>query len=424
MIKITCFHFFFVRIENTAISGDAKFEQTLENMIKMHNFQKTIFSIAILLFSVKVMAETPTWYSNAINTSMAQLTLAAKQYEPGLNPRSINADGSIRYADPYDWTCGFFPGSLWYLFELSGDNSFKQQAQRFTEALDTVQYFTDTHDLGFMLFCSYGNGYRLTQNKNYKKVLIKGAESLASRFHPTVGCIRSWDFGEWEFPVIIDNMMNLELIYWVAEHTNNSNYINLCTSHADVTIENHFRSDFSSYHVVSYDTLTGKAVQHETFQGYADCSSWSRGQAWGLYGYTYMYSKTKDAKYLKQAQGIANYIMQHPHLPEDKIPLWDFYTRRKGNAPRDASAGALIASALLELSTLVQDGNEYFKFAEEVLQNLSSDNYLAKKGENDYFILKHSTGSFPHYMEINTAINYADYYFLEALVRYGKLMKE
>ena len=363
------------------------------------------------------------WFVKAVNTSKAQLQLAAKQYKPGQNPRSIKPDGTIRFAPARDWTCGFFPGSLWYMSELSGDAIFKKEAIKFTEALDTVQYFTHTHDLGFMLNCSYGNALRLTKNSNYSKVLVTGAESLITRFNPTVGCIQSWNNKHWQFPVIIDNMMNLEILFWASKFTKNNKYRDIAIKHANTTLKNHFREDYSTYHVVSYDTITGKAIQHQTHQGDTDDSAWARGQAWGLYGYTLMYRETKEVKYLEQAKHIASFIMNHPSLPEDKIPLWDFDTPNPKYAPRDASAAALFACAFLELSTYVKDGDKYYNMAEEILINLTSDRYLAKKGENEYFILKHSTGHLPNYSEIDTPINYADYYFLEALIRYKNLSK-
>lgn len=376
----------------------------------------TIVLLILLIGSNRLNAQP--WFGKAVTVADAQLKLAAQNYTPGQNPRSIKPDGSIRYATARDWTCGFFPGSLWLMYELTGDSFYKKQAANFTEALDTVQYFTHTHDLGFMLNCSYGNGLRLTNNIAYKKVLNHGAESLTTRFNPTVGCIRSWDFGHWKYPVIVDNMMNLEFLVNASELSGNKKYRNIAISHADVTLKNHFRKDHSSYHVVSYDPQTGKAEEFQTHQGYSDESAWARGQSWGLYGYTYMYSISKDKKYLKQARKIASFIMNHPRLPQDKVPYWDFDCPKMPDTPRDASAAALNASALLLLSTLVDNGEAYFTFAEGILENLSTEKYLAQEGSNAYFVLKHSTGNLPNNSEIDTPLNYADYYFIEALIRY------
>ena len=383
-----------------------------------------IILMSVLMITTNGFAKKTNWLKKAVDTSAAQLKLAAENNTPGLNPRSINPDGSVRYAKPRDWTCGFFPGNLWYMYELTGDNTFKKEAARYTEALDSVQYFTHTHDLGFMLYCSYGNGLRLTGKKAYEKVMQRGAKSLSTRFNETVGCIRSWDFGHWQFPVIVDNMMNLEFMFWASESTGKDKYRKIAIAHANTTLENHFREDYSSYHVVSYDTITGKALEHQTHQGYNDASAWARGQGWGLYGYTLMYRETKDQRYLDQAKHIAAFIMNHPRLPEDKVPYWDFDDPKIPDAPRDASAGALIASALFELSTYVPDGDNYFKFAKTIIKNLSTPKYLAEVGTNENFILKHSTGNLPNNSEIDTPINYGDYYYLEALKRYKDLCEE
>lgn len=390
----------------------------------MNKHLKTgLFFLICQTLALGTFAQKQDWYQHAVETSKSQLLQAVKVYEPYNNPRSIETDGSVRLASARDWTCGFFPGTLWYMYELTGDKSLKKEAKRFTEALDSVQYFKYTHDIGFMLYCSYGNGLRLTGKKAYKKVLINGAKSLASRFNPQVGCIRSWDFGDWQFPVIIDNMMNLEFMIWASETTNDPKYKNIAISHANKTMENHFREDYSSFHVVSYDTLTGKALQHETFQGYSDDSVWARGQSWGIYGYTMMYRSTKNKKYLTQAENIASLIMNHPRLPKDKIPYWDFDSVKIPNTLRDASAAAIMACAMLEMSTYLEDGQKYFDFAEDILKSLSSEKYLAKVGENKNFILMHSVGSLPNNSEVDSAINYADYYYIEALVRYKNLRK-
>lgn len=387
---------------------------------------KTIYFIPFLVvFMVSFLSckqQETKWYDNAIEVAQTQLEKATEAYAPEHNPRSIYPDGKIRLTHVRDWTCGFFPGSLWYMYELTGNEALKSEARRFTEALDSAQYFTYTHDLGFMLYCSYGNAFRLTGDEAYKKVLINGAESLATRFKPEVGCIRSWDFGEWQFPVIVDNMMNLEFMCWASKATNESRYKNMAVSHADKTMAHHFREDYSSYHVVSYDTITGAPVHKGTHQGYGDHTAWARGQAWGLYGYTMMYRETKDANYLDMAEKIASLIMNLENMPEDKVPYWDYNAPDIPNAPRDASAAAVTASALLELSQLAADGEKYFNYAGEVLKSLSSPAYLAEVGTNGFFVLKHSVGALPNNSEVDTPINYADYYYLEALLRYKNLL--
>ncbi|MNK62962.1 Unsaturated chondroitin disaccharide hydrolase [compost metagenome] len=367
------------------------------------------------------------WLKRTTDVIAFQLNRASQTYKPGQNPRSVNPNGTVRIAGITDWTTGFFPGSLWYGYELTGDEHLAEEAKRFTLALDSIRNITNTHDLGFMLYCSYGNAFRLTGDKTYLPALADGAKHLAARFNPKVGVIRSWDFAWWHYPVIIDNMMNLEYLYWGAKTFNMPNYATIANTHATTTMKNHYRKDFSSYHVVDYDAATGKILKKATHQGLTDESAWARGQAWGLYGYTMCYKNSKNPAFLTQAENIAKFIMNHPSLQKDKIPAWDLDVHNAddldtdGAAPRDASAAAVIASALLDLSTQVKDGQKYFNYAEDILKTLSSDAYLAKPGENQYFILKHSVGAFLYNSEIDTPLDYADYYYLEALNRYKKI---
>lgn len=362
------------------------------------------------------------------------LSLASKQYtqmfevmkdKPELLPRTINAEGNLRTENPGWWTSGFFPGSLWYLYEHTNDAKFKGSAELMTARVEKEKYNKGTHDLGFMLFCSFGNGLRLTGNETYKEVLLTGAKSLSTRFRPNTGCIQSWGPRKgWQCPVIIDNMMNLELLMWAFKNSGDSAFYKIAVSHADTTIKNHFRPDFSSYHVVSYDTITGKVEAKQTAQGAANESAWARGQCWGLYGYTMMFRETGLERYLRQAIGIAEFLINHPDLPEDKIPYWDFNAPGIPDAKRDASAGAIMASALIELSGYAdpQTGLTYRRIAEEQLRTLSSSSYLAKEGTNSNFILLHSVGNLPGNSEVDVPLTYADYYFIEALLRYRNLL--
>lgn len=369
----------------------------------------------------------PLWLKKTAEVIAWQLNKAASTYKPGLNPRSINPNGTVRLAGLTDWTTGFFPGSLWYGYELTGDQNLAVEAKKFTLALDSVRYIKNTHDVGFMLYSSYGNAYRITNDKSYLPALQEGVTNLNARFSPTVGAIRSWDFSWWHFPVIIDNMMNLEYLYWGANTFNKPEYAHSATTHAITTMKNHFRKDYSSYHVVDYDPKTGKVIAKRTHQGVTDESAWARGQGWGLYGYSMCYKNTGNPQFLAQAEHIAAFIMNHPRMPKDKVPVWDFdvhnATGVEERAPRDASAAAVIASALLDLSTQVKDGKKYVDYAEEILKSLSSDEYLAKPGENQYFLLKHSVGAFLYNSEIDTPLDYADYYYLEALKRYVAIKK-
>lgn len=329
--------------------------------------------------------------------------------------------GKRRLCGIVDWTSGFFPGSLWYAYELTGDEELKAQAIRYTNLQYPLRHLTGTHDLGFMINCAYGNALRLAPNDTIAKVLIETAETLSKRFDPQVGCIRSWDFGKWNYPVIIDNMMNLDLMFTASKLSGDKKYYDIAVQHARTTMKNHFRPDYTCYHVVSYND-DGTVESRETHQGKNDESSWSRGQGWAVYGYTLCYRETKEISFLQQAIHVADMIMSRVQT-NDSIPYWDYDAPATAETPRDASAAAVTASAMLELSTLVPDGQKYYQYAERLLKNLSSKNYLAEKGANNGYVLMHSTGSLPHGSEIDTPINYADYYYLEAVKRYMDMQK-
>jgi rhamnogalacturonyl hydrolase YesR len=343
---------------------------------------------------------------------------------PDLVPRTIDAEGKFVTANSRWWTSGFYPGSLWYLYEYSNDAKIKEDAIMMTDRIEREKYTTNNHDVGFMIGCSFGNGLRLTGEERYKEVMATAAKSLSTRFRPNIGLIQSWGSRkEWMCPVIIDNMMNLELLMDVCQMTGDSSFYRIATSHADTTMKYHYRPDFSSFHVVSFDTITAAVEAKHTAQGYAHESAWSRGQSWGLYGFTMMYRETKHDRYLQHAQKIADFLISHPNLPEDKIPYWDYNAPEIPDAKRDASAGAIMASALIELSGYVdaEKGKEYRQIAEKQLRSLSSPVYRANSGENGNFILMHSVGSIPGKSEVDVPLTYADYYYLEALFRFKNL---
>lgn len=363
-----------------------------------------------------------------LNRSAEQVRLMAEELLPqeGRLPKSVNKEGKLTTSDYRWWCCGFFPGELWYLYENTKDPELKKMAERFTARVEEVKNATNTHDVGFMLYCSYGHALRITGRSAYKDILITGAKSLATRYNDKIGAIRSWDHNSkvWKFPVIIDNMMNLELLLFAGQAVHDSRLTGLALSHADVTMKNHFRPDYSCYHVVSYNPQTGEPEVKQTAQGAFDESAWARGQAWALYGYTMMYRETRLERYLIQAQQIAAYIMNHPRMPADKIPYWDFDAPGIPDAPRDASAAAILASALIDLSQLVpgEPGRRYLAFAEQQVRSLTSPEYLAEPGTNATFILKHSTGNFPGKSEVDVPLSYADYYYVEALMRMKKIV--
>lgn len=390
-----------------------------------------------LLLSLSVFLMTPAFchaenndisnvINNDINFSTRQYSLMLQQIgrEGKVRiPKTIDKLGRMVYIPIDDWCSGFFPGSLCYLYQLTNDKSWLLQSKRFTEALDSIQYLTWHHDVGFMIGSSYLNIYRLNPNKAYKKTIIQTAKSLCTRFRKKAGVIQSWNVDRgwqskrgWTCPVIIDNMMNLELLFEATRLSGDSTYWKVAVSHANKTLENQFRKDGSCYHVVDYDPNNGAVLHRQTAQGYADNSAWARGQAWAVYGYTVCYRYTHDRKYLDQAVKTLNFVMQNPNLPDDLIPYWDFDAPNIPNEPRDASSAACIASALYEMNNYLPD-NGYTSLADRIIRSLSSPEYRAPLGKNGCFLLMHSVGSIPHNNEIDVPLNYADYYFLEALTR-------
>ena len=328
--------------------------------------------------------------------------------------------GRVVTVPPQHWTSGYFPGALWLLYDYSRDPRWRIAAEQYTARLESIKDFTGHHDVGFMLFCSYGNGLRLTGRPDYRDVLVQGARSLSTRFSPVVGAIRSWDHTTWQYPVIIDNMMNLELLMWAAREGGEPRFRQIALRHADTTLAHHFRPDGSSFHLVDYEPTTGRVLKRQTVQGAADDSAWARGQAWGLYGFALMYRESRQPAYLAQAAKIARFLLNHPRLPDDKIPYWDFDAPGIPDAPRDASAAAIMCSALIELSGYVEPelGRQCLATAVRQLRSLSSPQYRAGPGENGNFLLRHGVGHKPQNSEVDQPLVYADYYFLEALLRY------
>ncbi|TJZ50643.1 glucuronyl hydrolase [Sphingobacterium olei] len=362
-----------------------------------------------------------------LKNAVEQYQVMAKRLPPQSLPKTYYEEqDSLETSSTRWWTSGFYPGTLLYLYEYSGDSTLAVEAKQKLQLLEKEKNNKGTHDLGFMLYCSFGNANRLMPDLHYRSVMLQGAESLISRYKDAVGAIKSWDHhtDQWQFPVIIDNMMNLEFLNWASRESGDSKFANIAKIHANSTLKNHFRNDYSSYHVIDYDTITGAVRHRHTAQGAQHESAWARGQAWGLYGYVMMYRDTQDSIYLNQAVHIANYILNHPNLPKDGVPYWDFDAENIPDAKRDASAAAIIASALLELQTYVdgEQQNQYLRAAENMLTNLSSDVYKAKKGSNGGFILTHSVGHLLANSEVDVPLTYADYYYVEALMRYRNLL--
>lgn len=412
---------------------------------KFQNMRRIIWSVCCACAAVIVGTGCSVTGKKLVN---ANTTLASEQIKTQLDavgdptgknfPRRTSDQGKLQTSGMNDWTSGFFPGSLWYLYELTGDGFWRDKAEQWTASLEPVKKNTGTHDIGFMMYCSYGNAERLAPDPSYKDILIESANSLCTRYNDKTKAIKSWNGGRswggirWEYPVIIDNMMNLELLFYASKVTGDNKYRDIAVTHANTTLKNHLRDDFTTYHVVNYDQNTGEVLQRQTCQGLSDNSTWSRGQAWAVYGYTVMYRETKDPVYLNAAEKTAQWFIDH--LPEDMVPYWDFnigmdgykpdsgsYAAKQDVTSRDASASAVVCSALFELADLANKPY-YRKVAVKMLESLSSQEYFAKPGENGGFLIKHCTGSVPHKAEIDVALVYADYYYLEALVRYNNLI--
>ena len=342
-----------------------------------------------------------------------------------LNPVTLKSDSSVYYCDYTDWRSGFFPGSVWYLYELTGDKSLLPLAIKYTKAIEDAKNLNWHHDVGFIVECSFGNGLRLTGDSEYKEVIVQAARSLSTRFRKAPGIIQSWNVDKgwqsergWECPVIVDNMMNLELLFNATKLSGDSSFYKIAVSHANRTLAEQFRANGSCYHVIDYDLETGKVRNRHTAQGYSHESTWSRGQAWAIYGFTICYRETGDRKYLDQALKTFNFMKNHTRLANDLIPYWDMDAPKIPNEPRDVSSASCIASALYEISTMdVENASSYKSYADSIMVSLASPAYRAALGTNGNFVLMHSVGSIPHHSEIDVPLNYADYYYLEALKR-------
>ncbi len=399
--------------------------------------------VCIVLFASCAEESKKRFIDENVGQAVAQTKLMLDNVgEPtGKNyPRTMNDKGELITTNMYDWTSGFFPGSLWYLYELTEDSVWLEEAEKWTRSLEPLKTFTGHHDLGFMMYCSYGNALRLAPKLEYKDIIIQSAESLCTRFDERTQCIKSWNsFKAWDgitigdFPVIVDNMMNLEMLFAASRLSDNKKYADIAIAHANTTIMNHFRDNYSTYHVVDFDTISGKAKFKGTAQGFSNNSTWARGQAWIIYGFTMMYRETKDEDFLRIAMNAARYYLRN--LPEDLIPLWDFnvcefgyspdvnsYARKYDKRLRDASAACIVSSALFELGKLTGEGR-YTDYAVSILHRLSTIKYKAPIGANANFQIMHCVGSIPHKSEIDKPLVYADYYYLEALSRFKNMKK-
>ena len=347
------------------------------------------------------------------------LTHTTATLTPDEYPVRSDANGTWVVGDSSGWTSGFLPGALWLMYERTTDPAWRAAAERWQAGLEGEKTNTSTHDVGFMLFNSFGSGYRLTGDDAYRQVVLTAAQSLATRYSPRVGSVRSW-WGVHEpvFTVIIDNMMNLELLFWAAKHGGDTAWYDMALSHALNSMRDHVRPDGSTYHVVDYSARTGQVIARRTHQGYSDMSTWSRGQAWAVYGFTMAYRETDDARFLATARRTADYFLAQ--LPADHVPYWDFNLPSLSGEPRDSSAAAIAASALLELAELEPDarnGRRYLRAATVILGSLSSPAYLQAETDRGAVLL-HGTQHKPD-GNYDTGLIFGDYYFLEALIRHA-----
>ena len=389
-------------------------------MDKIIEYMKRYFVLGAVLFLAACSAkESPKEIvSRVYDLAAGQVTLMDSELGPEECPRTIDAEGRLVKTDIGWWCSGFFPGTLWAVYEQTGNEAIREMAERRTRQLEGLAFRKTDHDIGFQIFSSFGNALRVTENPYYLTMLELAGRRLAERFNPKVGCLRSWgDDSEPTFRVIIDNMMNLEILVALSHFDSNYDVLEIAESHADFTMKNHFREDMSTWHLVEYDAENGDVIRKKTVQGYSDDSMWARGQAWALYGYTMMFRVDEESRYLQQAEKIASLLLKK--LPSDGIPYWDFDCPDIPDTYKDASAAAIMSSAFLQLY-LLTGKKEYFDIADKQIRTLASPEYLSEPGENHGFLLKHCVGNLPANSEVDVPLTYADYYFLEALRLYKK----
>ena len=341
-------------------------------------------------------------------------------------PRYADASGALVTSDINWWCSGFFPGALWMVYEQTGDPEVKALAWKNTLKLSNLPQEHTDHDIGFQINCSFGRALDVTGDESCLPVIRDAAAKLAGRFSPVTGTIKSWDFlipgRGWQYPVIIDNMMNLELLMRASKLFGADSLRAVAVAHASTAMRTFFRSDCSCVHLVDFDVQDGHVRSRQTVQGYSDDSAWARGQAWALYGFTMMFRESGEEAFLSQAQKIAVYLLGR--LPSDGVPFWDFDDPAAPAALRDASAAAIMASAFAELCTLTRDrslARRCRRMAETIVRTLASPAYLAPDGSP--FLLMHSVGNLPSGSEIDVSLSYADYYYLEALGRLDQLLQ-
>ena len=342
-----------------------------------------------------------------------RLAGVAERLAPTAYPQSADPSGRWLTTGSSAWTSGFFPGSLWLLYERTGDPAWRARAERWQADLERQKAKRSTHDLGFMFGPTFVADYRRTGDTAARDVALAAAASLASRYSATVGATRSWDTRA-NFRVIVDNLVNLDLLFWAARNGGRPEWRDMAHSHALRSSRDHVRPDGSTVQIVDYDELTGAVVATGTKQGAGPGSTWSRGQAWAIHGLATAYRETGDARLLDAARRTADWW--GAHVPADRVPPWDFTAPL--TEPRDSSAAAVAASGLLELARLEPDPARATRYREEAratVASLTSAAYLAPEGDA---LLLHGTYNRPD-GRADTGLVWGDFYLLEALARLG-----
>ena len=374
------------------------------------------------LFSQNHSSEFPSFHSfqEMIEFSGDKLhqTLLEISYDTRSHPAHTNS-GSGKW-DPEvmtrnEWTSGFFAGQLWHMYKLTGDTEWMKLAEEWTEDLKRMSEVANDHDIGFRIFTSYGNGFKLTGNPQYYQTILQAAAALSKRFDPKIGAIKSW---EWigNYPVIIDNLLNLELLFWASEKSGDQDWYDIALSHAFTSLKHHMRPDGTSYHIVDFDN-EGNVNWKDTRQGYGPNSVWSRGQAWAIYGFVMIYRFTQKEEFLQASESAAKYFIEN--LPEDYIPIYDFREPISSVQSKDASAASIAASGFFELYEFTNNPI-YFEYAVHILNSLSSEAYTSFNGQTSSILMKSTL----HRGSGNKGTSYADYYLLEAMDRYNNLVNE
>ena len=376
---------------------------------------------AFVGFSQQGKKEMNALIDRAFSLAAAQYKLLETNVPDTMMPKTLNkTSGKVEVSNTKWWCSGFFPASLLYVYEHTKDPAVLSIAKKRLAIQEKEKHYTGNHDLGFMIFNPFGNAYRILGNQEYRNTIDTAALSLVTRYRELIQSIQSWNSNKtFSCPVIIDNMMNLELLLYVSQQGANPQFREIALKHANTTIRNHYRSNYSAFHVLDYDLLKGTFVG-KNHQGYNDGSTWARGQAWGLYGFVMVYRYTQDKKYLDFARNIAAFLLDHPRMPQNLIPYWDFDAPSIPNALRDASAAAILSSAFLELSLYTdrKEKERYIRSAETIIRGLASSEYRAELGQNGGFLIKHGVGHLPANSEVDQPLTYGDYYFLESLHRY------